>query len=192
VILIPGTGVIYTISTGLFRGFKHSAFAAAGCTLGITPHLLASILGVVALLHFSALAFQIVKYIGVAYLFYLAWQMWRDNNTLTIRENNTHADWFQVAFRGFLINILNPKLSIFFLAFLPQFIPSSSSKPLLSLVTLSATFMLLTFIVFIGYGLCAHSVRHAVINSPKILERVKKGFAVSFASLGIKLASTEP
>ena len=84
VVLIPGTGVIYTVSVAMFRGFKASWFAALGCTLGILPSLLASVLGLAAIFHSSALAFSLVKYVGVVYLVYLAVMMYKDSNTLVI------------------------------------------------------------------------------------------------------------
>ncbi|MCK5581576.1 MAG: LysE family translocator [Candidatus Omnitrophica bacterium] len=191
VVLIPGTGVIYTISSGLFMGFRASVAAAIGCTLGITPHLLASILGLSAILHMSAIAFQLVKYAGTGYLLYLAWSMWRDTGSLNFDKPESKNNLIQIAIKGFLINILNPKLSIFFLAFLPLFVAPESSSPMIQMLILSAIFMLMTLCIFILYGASAHSVRSYVINSPKITLRLQKTFAVIFAALGAKLALTE-
>lgn len=84
VVLIPGTGVVFTVSTGLVQGRKASVFAALGCTAGIVPHLLATVLGLAAIMHTSALAFQALKYAGVAYLFYIAIATWRDNSAFAI------------------------------------------------------------------------------------------------------------
>ena len=191
VVLIPGTGVIYTISTGLMQGWRASTAAAFGCTLGIIPHLLASILGLAALLHVSAVAFQTLKFVGVGYLLYLAWSMWRETGVISF-DNATKAKGLrQIIIRGFLINILNPKLSIFFLAFLPQFVPADSAAPLTQMLLLSAIFMLMTLVIFILYGACAHSVRSYVASSPKLMRRVQRSFALLFAALGAKLALTE-
>ena len=85
VVLIPGTGVIFTISTGLAQGRRASFFASIGCTLGIVPHLLATVLGLSAVMHSSALAFQFLKYAGVAYLFYLAFATWRDRTPFAVQ-----------------------------------------------------------------------------------------------------------
>jgi threonine/homoserine/homoserine lactone efflux protein len=190
VVLIPGTGVLYTVTTGLLMGKRASIFAALGCTFGIVPSLLASIMGLAIIIHTSALAFQVVKYIGVAYLLFLAWSMLRNSGSLCINEQQEKQNLFSVAFKGFLINILNPKLTIFFLAFLPQFIPFQTQQPTYSMLLLGAVFMVMTFFVFIIYGLLATSVRSYIINSVKISTIIQRVFAGSFAALGLKLAFT--
>lgn len=188
VVLIPGTGVIYTVSTGLFLGWQASIAAAFGCTTGIIPHLLASILGLAAILHMSALAFQVLKFAGVAYLLSLAWSMWRETGAISFDAAGKEKNLFQIAVRGFLINILNPKLSIFFLAFLPQFVPAGSTTPLLQMFLLSGVFMAMTFVIFVLYGAFAHGVRAHVVNSPRLILRLQRSFALLFAALGAKLA----
>lgn len=191
VVLIPGTGVIYTISTGILAGWRAAIFAAFGCTLGIVPHVVASVAGLAALLHVSALAFQAVKFAGVAYLFYLAWLMWRDSGGLTVERRSGLPGVWRVALQGFLINILNPKLSLFFLAFLPQFIPVGEGTPLPLMFVLSGTFMLMTFLVFALYGIAANLMRTTVIDSPAVQKYLQRSFAVLFAGLGCKLALAE-
>jgi len=191
VVLMPGTGVIYTLSTGLFRGRLPSVFAAFGCTLGILPHMAASILGLAALLHASAVAFQVVKFAGVAYLLYLAWGMWRETGTLKLGEPAGSGEGWRIVRRGFLINILNPKLSIFFLAFLPQFTPADAANPLLVMSGLSAVFMLMTFVVFVVYGLFAALLRDRVVSSPSVMRWCGRSFAALFAALGLRLAFME-
>lgn len=191
VILIPGTGVIYTISNGLFLGWRASIAAAFGCTAGIIPHLTASILGLSAILHMSAIAFQLVKFAGVVYLFYLAWSMWRETGSIKFDSSSTQGGLLRIATRGFLINILNPKLSIFFLAFLPLFVSLESASPLFQMLSLSIIFMGLTLLIFIIYGLSAHGVRRYVRNSPNLILWLQRSFAVTFAALGAKLATTE-
>ncbi|RLW60635.1 MAG: hypothetical protein B6D75_05080 [gamma proteobacterium symbiont of Stewartia floridana] len=131
VVLIPGTGVLYTVSTGLTKGWKASIFAAFGCTAGIIPHLVASVFGLAAILHTSAVAFQILKFLGVLYLAYLAWEMWKDSGRIKLDNRYSEKKYWKIAVRAFLINILNPKLSIFFLAFLPQFVPTDTQNPIL-------------------------------------------------------------
>jgi threonine/homoserine/homoserine lactone efflux protein len=105
VVLMPGTGVIYTLSSGLFQGRAASIAAAFGCTLGILPHMAASMLGLAALLHASAVAFQVVKFAGVAYLLYLAWGVWRETGALRVTEpegaGGRSAGAIRVATRGF-------------------------------------------------------------------------------------------
>jgi len=191
VVLIPGTGVIYTVSMGLFMGARASFFASIGCTLGIVPSLLASILGLAVIIHTSALAFQIVKYAGVIYLLYLAWMMWKSSESLSLDEKVEKQSMFKVAFRGFLINILNPKLTIFFLAFLPQFLPINMNSYTIDMMILGVIFMLMTLVVFIIYGLLATTIRDYMINSKIISKYVQRIFAGTFAILGLKLAFTE-
>jgi threonine/homoserine/homoserine lactone efflux protein len=191
VVLIPGTGVIYTVSTGLFSGWRASIAAAFGCTIGIIPHLAASVLGLSAILHMSAIAFQIVKYAGVIYLMYLAWSMWHETGSFKFNSNDSTRSLFQIIVRGFLINILNPKLSIFFLAFLPLFVVPEVSSPMLQMLALSGVFMAMTFIIFLLYGLSANYVRKYIVSSSRVITWMQKSFAAIFAALGLKLAITE-
>lgn len=191
VILLPGTGVLYTLAFGLGRGWRASIFAAFGCTLGILPHIAASIVGLAALLHASALAFQIVKYLGVVYLLYMAWSILRDGGALEVSERKTTASVTKVVVGGFLLNILNPKLSLFFLAFLPQFVPASAANATSQMLWLAAVFMALTFIVFVGYGGFASAARRYVISRPKVMLWLKRGFAGTFGLLGLRLAMAE-
>lgn len=188
VVLIPGTGVVYTVSTGLMRGRRASVFAALGCTAGIVPHLLATVVGLAALLHASAIAFQLLKFAGMAYLLYLAYATWRDKRAFAVDERPAAIDGGAIAVKAFLINILNPKLSIFFLAFLPQFVAGQAASPLGQLLVLSVVFMAMTFVVFVVYGLLAHSLRRSVIESPRVQAWLRRGFAAAFAGLGIRLA----
>ena len=188
VVLIPGTGVIYTVSVGLLAGWRPSLFAALGSTLGIVPHLLAGALGLLTVLHLSALAFTVMKYLGAAYLCYLAWSMWRDQGMLQMNDTGVSGNFSAIVWRGLLINILNPKLSMFFLAFLPQFITAGSSSPMLQMLVLSAIFMAMTFVVFVIYGYFANSVRGWIVNSPRLIRRVQQGCAGLFVALATRLA----
>jgi threonine/homoserine/homoserine lactone efflux protein len=190
-VLMPGTGVIYTVSTGLFLGWRASIAAAVGCTAGIVPHLTASILGLSAILHLSAVAFQCIKYVGALYLLYLAWSMWRETGALQFNAHPHANSYRKIIVRGVLINILNPKLSIFFLAFLPLFISPQAPSPLVELILLSLVFMAMTLGVFILYGIAANGVRKQVSGSPILIGRLQKSFAIVFAVLGIKLAMTD-
>jgi threonine/homoserine/homoserine lactone efflux protein len=191
VVVSPGTGVLYTLAAGLSRGARASVVAAFGCTLGIVPHLAAAILGLAALLHTSALLFQSFKYAGVAYLLWMAWMTLKEHGALKVeRETGARSD-LQVTVRAILINILNPKLSIFFLAFLPQFMDVGEAHPLPRMLELSLVFMLMTFVVFVGYGLFAASVRDHVISRPRVMAWLRRTFAAAFVALGAKLAFSE-
>jgi threonine/homoserine/homoserine lactone efflux protein len=188
VVISPGTGVLYTLAAGLSRGSRASVVAAFGCTLGIVPHMAAAIMGLAALLHTSALAFQTLKYLGVAYLLYMAWNALREKGALKVEKEVGARSAIQVIVSAILINILNPKLSIFFFAFLPQFVSAKESHPLARMFELSAVFMLLTFAVFVGYGLFAASIRNHVISRPRVLTWMRRSFAGAFVALGAKLA----
>lgn len=191
VVLIPGTGVLYTVSTGLVQGRAASIYAALGCTAGIVPHLLATVLGLAAVMHTSALAFQVLKIAGVVYLFYVAYATWRDKSAFAVDGGLSKTSASGLVIKAFLLNILNPKLTIFFLAFLPQFIEPGTSQPLLQLLLLSAVFMAMTFVVFVVYGFVAHAFRQLVIESTRVQRWLRYSFAAAFAGLGAKLALAE-
>jgi threonine/homoserine/homoserine lactone efflux protein len=191
VILIPGTGVIYTVSTGIVQGRRASIYAALGCTAGIVPHLLATVLGLAAVMHASALAFQVLKYAGVAYLFYVAYATWCDKSAFAVDGSLSKTSAMGLVVKAFLLNILNPKLTIFFLAFLPQFVEPGTEQPLVQLLLLSAVFMAMTFAVFVVYGLVAHAFRRVVVDSARVQNWLRYGFAAAFAGLGAKLALTD-
>jgi threonine/homoserine/homoserine lactone efflux protein len=191
VIVSPGTGVLYTLAAGLSRGSRASVVAAFGCTIGIVPHMAAAIMGLAALLHTSALAFQTFKYLGVAYLLYMAWNTLRERDALKVEQEVGARSAIQVTVTGILINILNPKLSIFFLAFLPQFVSAGEPHPLSRMLALSGVFMLMTFVVFVGYGLFAASIRDHVISRPRVLTWMRRSFAAAFVALGARLALTD-
>jgi len=191
VVASPGTGVLYTLAAGLSRGARASVVAAFACTLGIVPHMAAAIMGLAALLHTSALAFQTFKYLGVAYLLYMAWMTLKEHGPLKVEKEVGNRSARQGIISAILINILNPKLSIFFFAFLPQFVSADEARPLLRMSELSAVFMALTFVVFVGYGLFAASIRNHVISRPRVLTWMRRTFAGAFAALGAKLAFAE-
>jgi len=192
VVVSPGTGVLYTLATGLSRGRRASVVAAFGCTLGIVPHMAAAILGLAALLYAGAVAFQTVKFLGVVYLLYLAWRTLREHGALRVDDPDArHRSAVQVIVSAIAINILNPKLSIFFVAFLPQFVAADDPNRVADMLELSAVFMLLTFGVFVVYGLLAASVRRQVIARPRVLTWMRRSFAAAFVALGAKLALAE-
>jgi threonine/homoserine/homoserine lactone efflux protein len=191
IVVSPGTGVLYTLATGLSRGAPASVVAAFGCTLGIVPHMAAAIMGLAALLHASAVAFQAFKYLGVAYLLYMAWATLKEHGALSVDKEVRQRSARQVIVHAILINILNPKLSIFFFAFLPQFVSAGEAQPLLRMSELSGVFMLMTFAVFVGYGLFAASVRNHVISRPAVMTWMRRTFAAAFVALGARLALAE-
>jgi threonine/homoserine/homoserine lactone efflux protein len=188
VVASPGTGVLFTLAAALARGSRAGVVAAFGCTLGIVPHMAAAILGLSALLRASEIAFQTFKYLGVAYLLYLAWSVLRERGALKVETETASRPALQVVVTAVLINLLNPKLTIFFVAFLPQFVSAHEAQPLTRLVELSGVFMLMTFMVFVGYGVFAALVRNHVVSRPGVLKWIRRSFAGAFVLLGAKLA----
>ncbi len=191
IVASPGTGAIYTIAAGLTRGAKASVLAAFACTIGIVPHLIAAMLGLAALLHASALAFAIVKYAGVAYLLWMAWQTLKEQGALSVETAADKRSAWRVLVDGLALNVLNPKLSIFFVAFLPQFIAADEASPMARMLELSGVFMAMTFVVFALYGLFAAAMRDHVVSRPAVMAWLRRTFAAAFVALGAKLALTE-
>ena len=188
VVVSPGTGVLYTMAAGLSRGARASVIAAVGCTLGIIPHMVAAITGLAALLHTSAVAFQTLKYVGVAYLLFIAWRTLKEKGALTVVNETGPRSATNVIVSGILVNILNPKLTIFFFAFLPQFVSAKDPNALVRMMELSAVFMLMTLVIFVGYGSFAAAIRKHVISRPPVLTWMRRVFAGAFVLLGARLA----
>lgn len=188
VVATPGTGAVYSIAAGLSRGTKAGIVAAFGCTLGVIPHMIAAITGLAAILNASAIAFQTLKWFGVAYLLFLAWQTLRDKSAITVDEDVAPASFWRVIRTAVLINLLNPKLTIFFFAFLPQFVPPGEVNGTLHMVGLSLVFMALTFIVFALYGVFAATMRNQVISRPKVMTWLRRTFAATYVLLAGRLA----
>jgi threonine/homoserine/homoserine lactone efflux protein len=191
IVLIPGTGVVYTITTGLTLKWRASLAAAIGCTLGIVPHILASVLGLSALVNMSAQVFSVLKWAGAFYLLYLAWQMWREAGTLEIHKKNTETSFKKITLKAIAINLLNPKLTIFFFAFLPLFVSKEAVSPTLEMMLLSAVFMGVTFIVFALYGILASGISAYLMNSANAVKRLQQAFAIILAGFAVKLALSE-
>ena len=191
VVASPGTGAVYTIATGLGRGGKASVVAAFACTIGIIPHLIAAMMGLAALLHTSALLYDTVKYAGVADLLWMAWQTLQEKGAMRIDGDASPRTVVRVMVDGIALNLLNPKLSIFFVAFLPQFTDKAAASPLLALLALSAVFMAITFVVFAIYGLFAAAMRDHVVGRPKVMLWLRRSFAAAFGALAVRLAFTD-
>lgn len=176
------------MAAGLSRGVRASLIAAVGCTLGIIPHMVAAITGLAALLHTSAVAFQTLKYVGVAYLLLVAWTTLKEKGALTVENETGPRSATNVILSAILVNILNPKLTIFFFAFLPQFVSANDPRASIRMIELSAVFMLLTLVVFVAYGSFAAAIRRHVISRPKVLTWMRRVFAGAFVALGVRLA----
>ncbi len=191
IVASPGTGAVYTIATGLGRGGRASVVAAFACALGIVPHLLAAMLGLAAILHASAVLYDTVKYAGVAYLLWMAWQTIRQKGAMRLDGDPSPRSFLRIMGDGIALNLLNPKLSIFFVAFLPQFTDKASATPMADMLLLSAIFMAMTFVVFALYGLFAAAMRDHVVTRPGVMAWIRRSFAAAFVLLGARLAVTE-
>ncbi len=188
VVVTPGTGAVFTIGAGLARGRRAGVVAAFGCTLGVVPHMTAAITGLAALLNASATAFQAVKWLGVAYLLVLAWRTVRDRSPIEAQPAAAAIPSWTVVRTAVLINLLNPKLTVFFFAFLPQFVPAGVHAAWLRMVGLSLLFMAATFVVFAVYGVFAAAVRTRVLGRPRVVAWMRRSFAAAYVLLAGRLA----
>lgn len=188
VVIAPGTGVIYTLAVALGQGRRAALAAATGCTIGIVPSFFAAMVGLAAVLHTSALLFNLVKFAGVAYLLYLAWQSLRSGGALAVSTETRREGMVRIARRGVLINVLNPKLSVFFLALLPPFLSGRPDSATLEMLTMGGVFMAMTFVVFLAYGLFAARARDLVLGSERAMAWLNRSFAAIFAALAGRLA----
>jgi threonine/homoserine/homoserine lactone efflux protein len=190
IVAMPGTGALITLSAGVSRGARASIVAAFGCTLGIVPHLIAAVTGTAALLRASGVAFDALRIIGVVYLLFMAVATWRDKSALVVEDEQPRRSPARVIGSAMLANLLNPKLTVFFFAFLPQFVPPHAPGELERLMLLSGVFMAMTFVVFVTYGISAAAVRSHIMERPMVIQRMRRLFAASFLGLGVKLATT--
>ena len=187
VCLMPGIGVIYTLSTTLGGGLRAGLWAVVGCTLATVVHLVLALAGLAALLHTSALLYQGVKWAGVAYLLWMAWGTLRDHGSLRV-EGAAPQPPLRLVWRGIALNLLNPKVPLFFVAFLPQFVPADATDATARLIELGTGFVAMTFAVFLIYALLAGTMRARVLSSDRAMDWMRRAFAASFAALGLKLA----
>ncbi len=191
IVLMPGSGALFVVSTGLARGTRAAVLAALAATLGTLPHLLLAVSGLAALLHARPRVFTALTYAGVAYLLHLAWTTWRDRSSLAGDPAKVACapTTQQVLRTGIGVNLLNPKLTTFFVAFLPQFVPPDRPHPTLTMAGLGGIFVVMTYVVFIGYGLTAATLSTRVLGRPRVARWLRRVFALSFVALGARLAT---
>ncbi|MBJ2150379.1 LysE family translocator [Paracoccus sp. IB05] len=185
VCITPGIGVVYTLSVTLGGGARAGIWATVGCTLATVFHMIVAMAGLAAVLHSSALLFQALKYAGVAYLLWMAWAVLQSGGgmAITAAQSGTPA---RLVWRGILLNLLNPKLPLFFLAFIPQFLPKEAG--LADLVILGSGFTAMTFATFLLYVILGATGRSRLLSSARLMTWVRRAFAASFAALGARLA----
>lgn len=186
VCLAPGIGVVYTLSSTLGGGLRAGFWASLGCTIATVVHMIVAMAGLASVLYASAALFQAIKFAGVAYLMWMAWAVLKDRGGLSVRPGKPDSSVGLVR-RGILLNILNPKLPLFFVAFIPQFMPAGSGPA--DLLELGFGFTVMTFAVFMGYAVIAATGRQRMLDSKRTMDWFRRVFALSFVALGLKLAS---
>jgi threonine/homoserine/homoserine lactone efflux protein len=192
VVLIPGTGVVYTVSSSIGGGRRRGLFAAVGCTLGIVPHMLAAMLGLSGIMQAGSVVFEAVRWAGVAYLVFMGFSMIRDAGTLPLDDQGAPGDSAgTVVWRGILLNVLNPKLTLFFFAFLPQFLDASPGLLDVKLIELGGIFMLMTLAVFTVYAIASAAVRDLVLAAPVARRWIERAFGSILIGFATKLAFTD-
>ena len=193
VILIPGTGVIYTISSSIGGGLRRGLFAAVGCTLGIVPHVLAAMLSLSAIMQAGSVVFEVVRWAGVAYLVFMGVSMIREGGALQINEdrNDLGAPIVLVVRRGVLLNLLNPKLTLFFFAFLPQFLDAPAGLLDTRLIGLGGIFMVMTLAVFALYAYASAAVRDLVLGTPAVSRWFQRSLGALLIGFAARLAVTD-
>jgi threonine/homoserine/homoserine lactone efflux protein len=192
VVLIPGTGVLYTVSSSIGGGWRRGFFAAIGCTLGIVPHVLAAMLGLSAIMQAGSMVFEVVRYAGVIYLVFMGFSMIRDAGVLPLDDGNASIDPMgPVVWRGILLNVLNPKLTVFFFAFLPQFLDASPGLLDPKLIGLGGIFMLMTLVVFAVYALASAGIRDLVLAAPVARRWIERALGALLIGFAARLALTD-
>lgn len=191
VIATPGTGAVYTVVSTLAQGLRGGLLAALANGASLLPHVIAVVTGLASLLHASAVGFAVVRYLGVAYLIYLAIQTWRGAGNLTLNVTDRKvASGAAVFWEALVLNLLNPKLTLFFVAFLPQFVDAGQGHVVSQMLGLSAVFAALTVAVYVVYAVAAQSLRSHILERPAVARRAERGFAIVFLLLAARLAAT--
>jgi threonine/homoserine/homoserine lactone efflux protein len=192
VVLIPGTGVVYTVSSAIGGGWRRGLFAAIGCTLGIVPHVLAAMLGLSGVMQAGAVAFEAVRWVGVGYLVFMGVSMLRDRGSLRLDDQGVPGgSAATVVRRGILLNLLNPKLTVFFFAFLPQFLDSPPRLLDARLLGLAGIFMLMTLAVFVVYAWASAAIRERVLGTPAALRWIRRSLGALVIGFAARLAVTD-
>lgn len=187
IVATPGTGALYTLAAALGGGRRSAIIAAFGCTLGIIPHMLAAALGLAALVAAEPRLFEAIRYAGIAYLVWMAIGLWRSGLAADPAAEPRQEAW-RIIRKAVLINLLNPKLSLFFLAFLPQFVTPADPAPLVTMALLSLVFMAVTFVVFALYGVAASGMRQGLVTRPRRMRAVNRLLSGGFLVMAGKLA----
>ena len=187
-IIAPGPDMIYVITRGVTQGRQAGMVSALGVICGILVHTIAAALGLTLIIQTSAFAFLLVKYLGAIYLITLGIKAWRDKSVFSLQTSTLNISFHRVFWQGVLSNVLNPKIAIFFLAFLPQFVDKASSQVTLQMITLGLTFALfgLCFLLTVGYS--SGTIGSWLTNRPRYTQLLQRFAGVMLIGLGVRLA----
>lgn len=193
VAVVPGTGVLYTVSSSISGGWRRGLFAAIGCTFGVVPHVFAAMVGLSGVMQAGAVAFEAVRWAGVVYLVFMGVSMIRDSGAMRLeRDRDARTEpTGSVVRRGILLNLLNPKLTVFFFAFLPQFLDTPPGLLDTRLAGLGGAFMVVTLAVFLVYAWVSAAVRERVLAAPVVLKWVQRSLGTLLVGFAARLAVTD-
>ena len=188
--LAPGPDNIFVLTQSALHGRKNGIFVTLGLCTGLIFHTVAVGFGVAAIFQVSVLAFTILKIIGATYLIYLAWQAFRASASRLENKGANQLSASQLYRRGIIMNITNPKVSIFFLAFLPQFASPGNGPIAVQIMMLGFIFIIMTLLVFGGIAMIAGSLGNWLSRSPKAQIYMNRIAGTVFVGLALKLATT--
>jgi threonine/homoserine/homoserine lactone efflux protein len=188
--IAPGPDNLFILAQGITRGRKPAIVTALGMCSGVSVHTLAAALGISALFYSSALAFTLLKAAGAAYLFYLAWKTFRDSGGLRPAKP-LELPAGALFRRGFLMNVLNPKVALFFLAFLPQFVSRDSGSIPAQMLLLGLLFMAQAVVLFGALGYFAGGIGGFLLSRPRIARHFNWLTGGIFVALGLRIALVE-
>jgi threonine/homoserine/homoserine lactone efflux protein len=189
--LAPGPDNIFVLTQSAMHGRRAGLLVTLGLCTGLLAHTAAVVLGVAAIFQASALAFTALKFAGAAYLLYLAWGAWHATASPIEARNGAGLEGWALFRRGIIMNVTNPKVSIFFLAFLPQFADPKRGSLALQLVTLGAGFLVATLLVFGAVALLAGSIGRWLAGSRRAQVVINRSAALIFAALALRLATAQ-
>jgi len=190
--LMPGPDNLFVVAQSLSKGSKAGIATALGLCSGLLVHITAATLGISTLIYQSAVAFAVVKYAGAAYLLYLAWKSFREKEAdLTLASDRRPADYKALYKKGIVMNVLNPKVSLFFLALLPQFVTSSSGSVAVQMLILGTIFLVQALLIFIGISVFSEKVGGLLRKSPVLSKRINIIQGTLFGIIGLKIAFSE-
>ena len=186
--LMPGPDNLFVLAQSITQDKKAGIVTSLGLCTGLFVHISAAVLGISAIIYQSTIIFSIVKFAGAAYLLYLAWQSFRaKGDPFTLQQQNAQA-YVELYKKGILMNILNPKVSLFFLALLPQFVHPSQGHIAWQMLILGIVFLVQAFILFSLFSIFAGKARQVVIGKPAIAKRLNIVQGILFTFIGMKIA----